>query len=60
MPCDNCGGALSITKQSGGTNGGSFIEVYECANCGQTGTISGESSNPPQRWDKSGSVFGEP
>jgi len=57
MPgCKNCGGAVKIVEQSGPANGGSFYERYECANCGLRGSITGESSNPPKRWNKSGCV----
>lgn len=60
MPCNDCGGALELTTENGGINGGTFTERYECANCGATGTITGESSEPPARWDKYGRVFQGP
>lgn len=59
MPCNNCGGALEIVEQSGGIDGGPFYEEYECVSCGETGSVSGESSDPPSRWRKEGQVFSE-
>lgn len=57
MPCTECGGALTLENENGGINGGPFTEIYECVNCGARGSITGESSDPPNQWRKQGQVF---
>lgn len=56
--CETCGAAVTLEDQSGGTTEGSFTEVYECAN-GHTGRVSGEASNPPHYWNRTGAVFND-
>jgi len=56
MTCEKCGAPTSLEKQSGGTTEGYFTEEYECVN-GHLGFIEGESSNPPQEWNRYGTVF---
>jgi len=57
MPCKKCGGTLAMEKNEGAINGGRFVEEYNCVTCGATGYISGESSDPPNQWDKYGRAF---
>jgi len=54
MQCNH--NAAKIVEQSGGTKEGHFVEVYECP-CGATGRISGEASQTPSRWTRTGPIF---
>jgi len=56
MTCEACGAAVGIEDSDGATNGGRFLERYECAN-GHTGRVRGESSAPPSEWKRTGPVF---
>jgi len=56
MPCNKCGEATTLVESSGATEHGAFEEQYECAN-GHTGTVKGEASEMPEKWDRYGSVF---
>jgi len=58
MPCNECGAPTKVVDQHGGTKSGSFVENWECAN-GHTGTVKGEASEMPQKWDRYGSVFSD-
>lgn len=56
MTCEQCGAAVALKDSEGATNGGRFVERYECAN-GHVGRIRGESSWPPTQWKRTGPVF---
>lgn len=58
MPCTTCGAPTELTHSDGGTTTGSFTEKYECTN-GHSGRISGEASNPPHYWTRTGAVFND-
>ncbi|UBF23428.1 hypothetical protein HATV-3_gp78 [Haloarcula tailed virus 3] len=57
MPCEQCGNAVEMLEQEGGTEQGQFKETYECVNCAAKGKISGEASDSPTDWNRSGGVF---
>jgi len=59
MPCEQCGGELSLEDEQGGTISGSFVEKYECPYCDARGEISGEASDSPRSWDKNGRAFND-
>jgi hypothetical protein len=57
MPCENCGGAVEIVDQSGGTKEGRFRERYKCVNCGGYGIVRGDAEEPASQWVHTGTVF---
>lgn len=58
MPCKNCNnGTVTIEDSNGGIINGHFEESHRCIDCGATGRIEGEASNPPNTWQKTGRVF---
>lgn len=57
MPCNKCGAAVTETKSTPFQGGsGPFVERYECAN-GHVGYISGDESDPPGQWTKTGAIY---
>jgi len=56
MPCETCNAATTIKDSTEHTGNGSFREHHKCAR-GHTGTITGEESDPPTAWRRSGAVF---
>jgi DNA-directed RNA polymerase subunit RPC12/RpoP len=58
MTCGNCGSVVDLVESSGATDAGRFVEAYQCPNCGSTGRVTGESSDPPSEWQRMGAIFG--
>lgn len=58
-PCAECGGTVVVTFSDGPVDCGSFLETWECVNCGATGTVHGESSDPPVKWERDGEVWSD-
>ena len=59
MKCKQCGAAIGMTSDSGGTEqGDEFTEQYECNN-GHTGTISGTVGDSVDEWTFTGAIFNE-
>jgi len=56
LPCECCGQETIELVNSKQSSLG-FREVYECSNCGATGTVTGTSSENPQAYEKHGDVF---
>ena len=59
MPCNRCNGPVELVEESGGITEGQFQERYECASCNALGYIEGEASEPAEKWNRYGSVFGQ-
>ena len=57
MTCNKCGTATKCVESTGGIESGRFREEYECVR-GHKGTIAGNAEEPPQQWDRYGTVFG--
>lgn len=55
MECDHS--AAVCVESTGGIEAGAFEEVYRCPQCKATGTITGEASDPPETWNRTGRVF---
>jgi len=55
MACNACGGPTKCVETTGGIESGHFYERYECQQCGATGSVQGESSNPTG-WSYNGCV----
>jgi len=56
MSCETCNAAVTITDSTEHTGEGSFREQHECAN-GHTGRVTGDESEPPTAWNRTGAVF---
>jgi hypothetical protein len=56
MTCKKCNAATQVVESTGGIERGEFTETHECAN-GHTGTVSGDASDPPHLWSRTGEVF---
>lgn len=57
LPCEQCGGVLTLTDSYADTREGRFSNIYECVACGATGTIRGRAEAPVREWSHQGTAF---
>ena len=59
MKCKQCGSAIGMVEDSGGTReGDEFKEIYKCNN-GHTGVIRGTVGEEVAEWTFTGAIFNE-
>ena len=57
MTCRSCGMMDAVPVDVPKDPDGSFIEQWECPNCGAAGSVYGDSEKPPQEWRRAGMCF---